>query len=197
MAAAKASRSPWSASDSFILRTRMKRPGISSRLAMACFASSISQGKYWAALISRVTAKSSLKVMRSALAPSTVRRYVALADERAGVPLRDQPLQVVQVGRICARPAGVSRLGSLRASAALALISSGVPYFATTSSRSLTTCVSGSSRTALMAASRSGRDAQRALASASSSRRAHGSSLLLVLSCASQPDAPARRTPHP
>ena len=46
VAAATASRSPSSASDSFILRTRMKRPGINSPLAMACFASAISQGKY-------------------------------------------------------------------------------------------------------------------------------------------------------
>ena len=70
IAAAKARMSPLSASDSFILRTRMKRPGISSRWAMACFASAISQGKYCAALISSVTAKSSLKVIVAALAPA-------------------------------------------------------------------------------------------------------------------------------
>ena len=63
MAAAKASMSPQSASDSRILRTRMKRPGISSPLAMACLASAISQGKYCAALISSVTAKSSWKAI--------------------------------------------------------------------------------------------------------------------------------------
>jgi len=55
MAAAKAGRSP-SCSCSFILRTRMKRPGIKLDWSMACRAMSMTQGKYWAALISSVTA---------------------------------------------------------------------------------------------------------------------------------------------
>lgn len=74
MAAARASISPSSASDSFILRTRMNRAGISSPPAMACLASLISQGKYCSALISSVTANSSAKTLFPALGPRTRRR---------------------------------------------------------------------------------------------------------------------------
>ncbi len=91
MAAAKARMSPQSASCSRILRTRMKRPGISSRLAMHCRASAMSQGKYWVALISRVTAKSSLKAVASALPPSTSRRYSASLTNLPSIALRHQP----------------------------------------------------------------------------------------------------------
>ncbi len=74
IAAATAGRSPPSDSDSFILRTRMKRPGMSSPFAIACRASVMSHGKYCRALISNVTAKSSAKVIASARGPSTRRR---------------------------------------------------------------------------------------------------------------------------
>ena len=100
IAAANASISPQSASDSRILRTRMKRPGINSRLAMACFASAISQGKYCAALISRVTAKSSLKAVVSALRAEHIPPIIRLADECAVIPLGHQPQEIVQVAAV-------------------------------------------------------------------------------------------------
>src|SRR3990172_4020196 len=49
----------------------------------------------------------------------------------------------------------LNRAGSWRACSALRLISSGVPYLATTSRKSLITRVSGSSRTALISSNRS------------------------------------------
>ena len=73
MAAAIAGRSP-SASCSFILRTWIQRPGISERSAIALRAAAITQGKYWRALTSSVTAKSSRNAVVSACAPSTPRR---------------------------------------------------------------------------------------------------------------------------
>jgi len=98
MAAAKASISPWSASDSFIFRTRItaraspRRSGWPARFGAQ-------PGKYCAALISRVIAKSWWKSMRPALSP-TILRGIGDADERILITLSGQPLDVPNVGRV-------------------------------------------------------------------------------------------------
>ncbi len=76
IAAATAARSP-SASCSFILRTRIQRPGMSERSAIALRAAAMTHGKYCSELTSRVTAMSSRKVIASARLPSTLRRKSA------------------------------------------------------------------------------------------------------------------------
>ena len=72
---------------------------MSSRLAMARFASPMSQGKYCRALISSVTAHASSKGMARAAAPSWSCRYSSRATKAAIVALLDEPLEARQEGR--------------------------------------------------------------------------------------------------
>ena len=98
MAAAVARMSPWSADCSAMLRTRMKRPGISSRCSMACRASAISHGK--------ILQGADFQGHRVALIDLGCRRPVAQhpgpvfrqGDESPAVPLVRQPFEVFEVG---------------------------------------------------------------------------------------------------
>ena len=99
IAAATAARSP-SASCSFILRTRIQRPGMSVRSAIALRAAATTHGKYWSALTSSVTAMSSRNVIVSARPPRTPRRIVGDAHEGAAVALLGEPFQVGKVARL-------------------------------------------------------------------------------------------------
>jgi len=153
MAARVATRSP-SFSCSFILRTLIKRPGINFPSATERLAISIIQGKYWAALISRVTAKSSANCIPSTLSPNTLRRYASSLMKAPWSRCCCSQSRSARYSGFISRTC-CSKVENWLALAAFSLISCGVPYFATTARKSSTTWVSGFVRTALISSSRS------------------------------------------
>ncbi len=96
IAAWTAARSP-SASCSRILRTRIQRPGMSERSAIARRAAAAIHGKYWSELTSSVTARSSRNGHPVGPVAEDAAPEVGDRDERTGVALLGEPLEVGEV----------------------------------------------------------------------------------------------------
>ena len=122
---------------SAMLRTRIKRPGMSSRRAIALSASAMSQGKYCKALISSVTALASLKCVVSAAAPSTERRCSATLTKAPASRCRASQSRPGRYGEDSAARRA-SRFSSRPASVAARLMAATPPYLSTRSRRSST-----------------------------------------------------------
>ncbi len=141
MAAVTASKS-LSSTCSFMHRTLIKRPGISSPFSTAWRAWVIKNGKYWQALISKVTANSSLNFISLTLSPSTFLRYSST--------VINAPLSLCSMSHSRSFTYGeffflnlAIRASTLPASLAFRFISSGPPYFSTTANISLTSLFLG------------------------------------------------------